>query len=248
MTPLRRSIALAVATLPLALAQVGTATAAPVRAADHTAFWLWGGVKPPPEAARAERLYILQGQVAERKRPDGPETALVAQGMNVARLKRGAVWLVYRVDTLNWPPEIMQAIVARLGLWRGSGNPVVGLQIDFDARTRHLKEYAAFLRQVRARLPQDYRLGITGLLDWGSTGDVAAINRLQGVVDEIAIQTYQGRRTIAGYRAYLPALRHLTLPFRIGLVQNGEWQAPEGLEANPWFRGYVVFLQNQDRR
>ncbi len=36
----------------------------------------------------------------------------------------------------------------------------------------------------------------------------------------------------------------MKLPFRIGLLQGGEWQKPPGLEANPWFRGYVVFLRN----
>jgi hypothetical protein len=60
----------------------------------------------------------------------------------------------------------------------------------------------------------------------------------------VVIQTYQGRKTITNYNAYLPALKRLTLPFKIGLVQNGEWQAPEYLEASPWFRGYVVFLRN----
>jgi hypothetical protein len=35
------------------------------------------------------------------------------------------------------------------------------------------------------------------------------------------------------------------LPFKIGLVQGGEWQAPGYLQDSPWFRGYVVFLLNQ---
>ncbi|HMK65904.1 MAG TPA: DUF3142 domain-containing protein, partial [Thermodesulfobacteriota bacterium] len=71
--------------------------------------------------------------------------AIVTQGMDIARLVRGKVWLVYRADTLRWPPAIMKAITFRLEQWKRSGNPVVGLQIDFDAKTRHLKEYADFL-------------------------------------------------------------------------------------------------------
>jgi hypothetical protein len=35
------------------------------------------------------------------------------------------------------------------------------------------------------------------------------------------------------------------VPFRIGLLQDGDWQPPDGLQANPWFRGYVVFLRNR---
>jgi len=37
----------------------------------------------------------------------------------------------------------------------------------------------------------------------------------------------------------------LTLPFKVGLIQGGEWDAPASLSANPAFRGYVVFLQNR---
>lgn len=64
----------------------------------------------------------------------------------------------------------------------------------------------------------------------------------RGVVDEVVIQTYQGRRTIPGYESYLASLARLPIPYRIGLVQGGEWRAPAGLNADPEFRGYVVFL------
>jgi hypothetical protein len=93
-------------------------------------------------------------------------------------------------------------------------------------------------------LPADYQLSITGLLDWSANGDIEAINQLKNIVDEVTIQTYQGRKTIDNCNAYLPALKRLSLPFKIGLIQNGEWQAPEDLESSPWFQGYVVFLQN----
>ena len=245
---MRQLLVLMVAVLSILSVQSRPAAAGTVRATDHSSFWLWGGVKPQPAVYRADSLYILQGQVAERKVQEKTKVNVVPQGMTVARLKKGKVWLVYRADTLHWPPDIMETIVARLKLWQRSGNPVVGLQIDFDARTRHLNEYSMFLQKVRTQLPANYQLGITGLLDWCSTGDVEAINRLKNVVDEVVIQTYQGRRTIGNYSAYLPALRRLTLPFRIGLVQDGQWQAPEGLETNPRFQGYVVFLQNQEQR
>jgi hypothetical protein len=231
-------------TLLLALLQPLPINAAVVRAADHSSFWIWGGVKPQPVLFEAESFYILQGQIVEKKRQNVTKAMLTAQGMSVARLRKGNVWLVYRADTLHWTPEIVQALTLRLKRWQLSGNPVVGLQIDFDAKTRHLNEYAAFLRHLRSRLPAEYRLSITGLLDWSSNGDIESINKLRNVIDEVVIQTYQGRKTITNYNAYLPALKRLTLPFKIGLVQNGEWQAPEYLEASPWFRGYVVFLRN----
>jgi hypothetical protein len=135
-------------------------------------------------------------------------------------------------------------ILARLRRWRTAGNLVIGLQIDFDAHTRRLGEYAQFLADLRARLPADCRLSITGLLDWSSQGDSVALDALGGVVDEVVLQTYQGRHTIPSYQAYMASLGRMTIPFRIGLAEGGDWTAPPGLAANPWFRGYVVFLSN----
>ena len=215
---------------------------AAVDAAGHDAFWLWAGVPPPQVLAEARTVYILQGQIDPPRRGSGGTARMIAQGIAVPRLRQGEVWLAYRAHTLRWPPQILPTILAQARRWKQAGNPVVGIQIDFDARTRHLQDYAAFLRDLRARLPPEYRLSITGLLDWGSNADPDAINQLQGVVDEVVVQTYQGRRTIPNYRAYLPRIARLTLPFKIGLVQDGEWEAPAALAASPWFRGYVVFL------
>ena len=67
-----------------------------------------------------------------------------------------------------------------------------------------------------------------------------------GIVDEIVIQTYQGRKTIPGYAAYLEQLDRLNVPYKLGLVQGGEWSAPRALALDPHFNGYVVFLVNPD--
>ena len=221
----------------------GPAAAATVRAQDYDAFWLWAGVKPQPVLATARTLYILQGQVAAPDNGDG-EGRLIAQGGAIPHLSRGEIWLDYRAHTLRWPPAVYGEILARLRRWRSAGNPAVGLQIDFDARTRRLDEYARFLADLRSRLPPDCRLSITGLLDWSSQGDSAALDALGGVVDEVVLQTYQGRHTIPSYQAYMGSLGRLTVPFKIGLAEGGDWTPPPGLAANPWFRGYVVFLNN----
>jgi hypothetical protein len=231
------------AALLLAFGLASAASAGTVRAADYDAFWLWAGVKPQPALDGARTLYILQGQVAPQGAADG-EGRLIAQGGAVPHLKRGEIWLDYRAHTLNWSPAVYAEILARLARWRAAGDPVVGLQIDFDSGTRHLADYAAFLRDLRTRLPPGYRLSVTGLLDWSSQGDSAALSALGGVVDEVVLQTYQGRHTIPGYEAYLARLSRMTIPFKIGLVEGGEWTAPPDLAANPWFRGYVVFLKN----
>ena len=232
-------------TLGLALGLASSAAAGTVRAADYDAFWLWAGVQPQPALERARTLYILQGQVAPGSRADD-EGRLIAQGGAVPHLARGEIWLDYRAHTLRWSPAVYAQILARLARWRAAGDPVVGLQVDFDSGTRHLADYAAFLKDLRARLPADCRLSITGLLDWSSQGDSAALGALGGVVDEVVLQTYQGRHTIPGYAAYLARLSRMTIPFKIGLVEGGDWTAPPDIAANPWFRGYVVFLKNPD--
>ncbi|MDT3379923.1 DUF3142 domain-containing protein [Labrys neptuniae] len=229
--------------LVIALAAGGVAAAeAPVDAARHYSFWLWAGVRTQPELARARELYLLASEVGGRE-----PVRLLSRRSAVPHLPDTPLWLVVRVETLAWPPQIYGQVLAQLGRWRAAGNRVIGLQIDFDARTRHLESYASFLSGLRRQLPAEYRLGITGLMDWSSNGDPKGLEALGGVVDEVIIQTYQGRRTIPGYAAYLSRLGRLRMPFRIGLVQAGDWQEPPGLTANPWFRGYVVFLQNPAR-
>ncbi len=228
----------------IALALGGPATGAPVNAADYDAFWLWAGVAPQAALAGAKSLYILQGQVGFSPRDPTARGTLIAQGGTMPRLRHGEVWIVYRVHTLNWRPQTYDQILGQLRRWRDGGVPVVGIQIDFDARTRHLDGYQTFLKDLRQRLPVGCKLGITGLLDWSSQGDSAALNSLGTVIDEIVLQTYQGRRTIPGYTAYLASLGRLKVPFKIGLAQGGEWSPPANLAQNPQFRGYVVFLQN----
>lgn len=219
---------------------VQPASAAPTDAADHDAFFLWAGVKSQPHLARARRLYLLQGQVE-----NGEPVRLVAQRQAVPRIAHADVWMAVRVETLAWPEKVHEQVLAALARWRAAGSNVVGLQIDFDAGTRHLERYASFLADLRKRLPQEYRLSITGLLDWSSNGDPAGLAALGGVVDEVVLQIYQGRRVIPGYAGYLASLDRLRIPFRIGLLQGGDWEAPDQLARNPWFRGYVVFLVNE---
>jgi hypothetical protein len=212
-----------------------------VDASRYDAFWLWSGVKPQPVLAHAKRLYLLYGEVTH------DPVRLVAQRPAVPHVQGPELWMAVRVETLAWTPEIHAQLQSALARWRAAGNRLAGIQIDFDAGTRHLEDYAAFLRDLRQRLPKDCKLGVTGLLDWSANADPAGLDALAGTVDEVVLQIYQGRRVIPGYAKYLAKLGRLRIPFRIGLLQGGEWHAPPGLEANPMFRGYVVFLQNGQR-
>jgi len=222
---------------------VSVPAAAAVDARNHDAFWLWSGVQAQPVLQQARTLYLLQGQISA---PRGAQAsvALIAQGMTVSRLPQPDLWIVYRAHTLHWPERVYTQLFGQVRRWEVAGNAVTGIQIDFDARTRYLHEYVAFLKDLRQRLPDEFKLSITGLMDWSSHADPQAIGELKGVVDEVVVQTYQGRHSIPDYAAYLPRLARLGLPFKVGLIQGGEWSGAPYLEHSPNFQGYVVFLQN----
>jgi hypothetical protein len=191
--------------------------------ADYSAFFLWPGVEPVAQmqgadAARSEVL--LQGV------PQGPTKEL---------------WLVVRAERIDWGESAYEQLLAAAERWNRDGK-LTGLQIDFDSSTGELRGYARFLAGLRQRLPDGLKLSATGLLDWpanASEGDLAA---LAGALDEIVIQTYQGTETIPEYAKYIDAVRRLPMPYRVALVEGGEWDPPARLQDDPRFKGYVVFL------
>ena len=227
--------------ITLALLTACSREAPPVNATDYDAFWLWAGVKPQPVLDSAKTIYILEGEV--RALPN-PRIDRLRGG--TPRVKHSDVWLVYRVETIKWGPNITRQIISDLARWKKAGSRTVGVQIDFDAATRGLEGYAAFLKTLRSELPAGTKLGITGLMDWSSRADPGGLKSIAPVVDEIIIQTYQGRKTIPGYAAYLAQLDRLDVPYKLGLVQGGEWSPTKALATDEQFKGYVVFLVNPD--
>ena len=79
-------------------------------------------------------------------------------------------------------------------------------------------------------------------MDWSAGAEPDDLASLEGVIDELVVQTYQGRATIPGYERYLPTLERLDVPYRIGLIEGGSGTPPADLAQDPQFRGYVVFL------
>ncbi|EIX1533304.1 DUF3142 domain-containing protein [Cronobacter sakazakii] len=211
--------------------------------ADYRAFWLWSGVRPSAALREAEVIYLHQGDVVTRH---GKPT-FVRLGQPVARLRAPALWLTVRLERLDITDETLDTLARLPVRWAQAGNPVTGLQIDFDAATRRIGNYGQFLTRLRARLDARFALGVTGLLDWAQTGSVAQLNALP--VDELVVQTYQGRHTVPGYARYLPALLGLRISFKIGIAQNGEWDKAQEktLAASPWYRGAVIFVMNDER-
>jgi Protein of unknown function (DUF3142) len=207
-----------------------------VEAADYREFFVWAGVKPQPVLKQAKVLYLLAGEV----RKDGSYVPLRA----TPSVDQAEVWLVVRVESLDWPPVTGERLLRELGRWQAAGNRMAGLQIDFDASIKGLENYASFLKSLRASLPTGKKLSITGLMDWSANADPTALASLTGVVDEVVVQSYQGRTTIPGYERYLAKLARVPVPHKVALVQGGEWREPAALRSDPLFRGYVVFLVN----
>jgi hypothetical protein len=212
-----------------------------VRAGDYDAYWLWAGVRARPEIAKARVVYLLQGEIGADA--EGV-VRMKAQGGSEPGPHAPTLWLVYRVRSLDWPPEILAAILRRYEAWRAAPGRVAGLQIDFDASTRGLRRYAAFLRGLKPALPEGCALSVTGLMDWASQASPEDIDALAGAVDEIIFQTYRGRETVANLDAYLVRLGRVKMPFRLGLSEGAAWPGPDALTLPPNFLGYVVFLRN----
>jgi hypothetical protein len=234
-------------TFPLALLTLWIAAAPAaadviVRAADYDSYWLWAGVKARPGIDSAKTIYLLQGEIG----PDRVDGAirLKAQGGASPGPHAPALWLAYRVRSLDWGPEIAAAISHRLALWRAEPGRVIGVQMDFDASTHGLKGYVAFLRTLRQSLPTDCALSVTGLMDWASQASPEDLDELSGTVDEVIFQTYRGRATVDDIDAYVSRLTRVRIPFRLGLAEGAAWSPPANLMLNPHFQGYVVFLRN----
>ncbi len=214
----------------------------PVRidANQYHSFWIWGDIRSAPYLSQAKTLYILQGDFAYQKRQQ--KVIFQPQGIAAKTLPQQKIWLVFRNHDLNWSNEHFQLIIRRLNTWRNHSNQVVGVQIDFDSKTQALYQYALFLKTLRQHLPNDYQISITGLMDWTNVQDAATLSLLKENVNELVIQSYQGRHTVDNYQSYVKRIEAMKIPYKIGLVQHGQWDDTLHFDSDPNFKGYVVFL------
>lgn len=211
-----------------------------VDANQYSSFWIWGRIQSAPYLQQAKELYILQGEI--RLDSLSKQSTLIPQGVGVLNIPQQKVWLVYRNHHLQWSTQELDQILKRVQSWENAGNHIQGIQIDFDARTKNLNEYAIFLQKLRAQLPSKYKLSITGLLDWTNVQNQQTLDLLRQNIDELAIQTYQGSSTIANYQSYLKKISAMKLPYKIGVVQHGTWNKSLNFNSDPNFKGFVIFL------
>lgn len=207
---------------------------------NYQQFWIWGDIRSGNHLKNAKQVYILQGEI--RPTTGQQKHEFQPQGIGVQKLPAPQIWLVIRAYHLDWKQDNLKVILQRIQQWQHAGNRVHGIQIDFDSRTKNLYQYGLFLQDLRKKLPKQYRLSITGLLDWTNLQDAKTLALFRNNIDELVIQTYQGSSTIPNANSYLSKIGPLKLPYKIGLVQDGQWNPSVKFEQDKNFKGYVIFL------
>ncbi|GAA4647471.1 DUF3142 domain-containing protein [Pontixanthobacter gangjinensis] len=213
-----------------------------INAADYSAFYLWTGVPAPAAMDDAQAVYLLWGEL----RIDDPS--------RIVPLRRAAPtaivdekWLVVRAERLDWQEAAYTQLTREADRWNRHGG-LTGVQVDFDSSTDELGDYAKFLRDIRLRLPEGLKLSATGLMDWPANAPRQELDAMRDALDEIVIQTYRETVTIQDYRRYLAATERLDMPYKVALVEGGEWEAPAQLASDPDFRGFIVFLLGEKHK
>jgi hypothetical protein len=205
-----------------------------VDAAQHDAFFLWAGVKAPEVLAKARTIYLLDGEV--RAGPHG--SCRCGRRCRTSATPRSGWWSGSNGWTGRnrsgggcWP--ILTGGRRRATGWPGCNS--------ISMRARAARSLRRVPRRSAAAAARRYKLSITGLMDWSAGGDPAALAALGSVVDDVVLQTYQGRRTVPGTKPI--SARWRACPSPIGWAGGRRRMARAARTgARSPFRGYVVFL------
>lgn len=183
-----RHLSLPAAVALLVTAVVWNATASRrVWAPEETpiAFWTWHSHTPSQEAVSmainntaARTLFIRAGQIGY----EGGELQRI-RAVSGSFPKEIDVHLVYNAtrsclaDFEKIDPSTLADVVAKAYAEDSRRAPgdnahVAGVQLDFDVPTRLLSRYTRVLRALRALLPSDLKLSITGLPAWMDSSDL----------------------------------------------------------------------------
>jgi hypothetical protein len=152
------------------------------------AFWAWGTNAPDPEhmrrvfaATKARTLFLRSGQFdsvnGKVQRIRGVSGKLPAS-VDLHLAYNGTQRFLTDFEKLGAAPIARSiADVCRADMLRSQrdGANVLGVQLDFDVPTRLLPLYADMLRQLRALVPGDTKLSITGLPTWMTAGEIAPV-------------------------------------------------------------------------
>jgi hypothetical protein len=154
-------------------------------------FWFWQGSEVTVESKDLELdlVYFQAGTISH----GFADRWYVGRDFPAPLPKAKEYWMVLRYERQGVPA--MSAIPALDESFRRLHSeaqrrriPLMGVQLDIDAPTGSLREYATFLRAVRKAVPDGMQLSITALLDWFRDG--TAVHEVVKEVDEFVPQFY----------------------------------------------------------
>ncbi|VAW76932.1 hypothetical protein MNBD_GAMMA12-1087 [hydrothermal vent metagenome] len=203
------------------------------------AYWLWAG-HTIKSTHKNSILYLHQGHV--RNSQDNTRV-FYKKGFAPHKINAKAMYIVIRMHKLLYDRNYIHALVKLIKHWESKGNIVKGLQLDFDSATAKLLKYSHYLKFVRAILPKQYRLSITGLGDWLVNGQHKHLIAINNSADEIVFQLYQHKTAYKNLESYLSILKSNQLPFKLGLVQQGQYNQIQlkKLTRLPNYQGSIIF-------
>ena len=167
------------------------------------AFWAWREAMPSAQswaqasqATGARVLFARAGQWDwragrwQRIRAAQGKWAPVSELHLVYNATRDGLAQLEKLDTAIFAKEIAAVFATDKIRAEGDGAKVVGLQLDIDAPTRLLPNYAKLLRAVRFEIGPTMKLSVTGLPTWM---DSAMLPQVLVEVDFWTPQCYGGR-------------------------------------------------------
>ena len=92
----------------LGITSITSAQPSVVDANRYDAFWLWAGVASQPALTHARTVYLLDAEVRPGK------AALISQRPALPHVQHADVWMVVRVETLDWSPTLYTQVLADL--------------------------------------------------------------------------------------------------------------------------------------
>jgi hypothetical protein len=203
-----------------------------------TGFWVWGQGEPADFGQPVDVLFVLAGEIERGGLYRGQRQWSVYRSLPSKFPDAHEYWLTFRGRTQKLPGiEAVAPLKERLDqilvVTKLQGMNVVGLQLDIDSPTGSLKDYAAFLTEVRKVLPKGIKLSITALLDWFRDG--TAIDTVLEQVDEFVPQFYDvgdafNDSVIAApvnAAKWADRFNRFQKPYRIGISTFGRARLPE---------------------
>jgi hypothetical protein len=152
------------------------------------AFWAWRNDAPSESDVRramqktqAQTLFLRAGQIDFQdgtllriREAGGP----LPRGIKVHLVYNATRALLTQLDHVaenSLASSLAETFTKDLERSREDHTTVTGLQVDIDVPTRLLPRYATTLHALRARLPQETQLSITGLPTWMESPSLSSV-------------------------------------------------------------------------